>query len=113
MKFYKFICIIKFSLRLSLIKRGLISNIFLKWPSANPRLRSTHLLWPPFGRHLAAIRRARGWSQEALALESALARSYLSGVERGLRNIALVNICKLAATLSISPTVLMDFETAA
>ncbi|WP_297725467.1 helix-turn-helix domain-containing protein [Limnohabitans sp. Rim8] len=66
-----------------------------------------------FGRHLAAIRRARGWSQEALALESGLARSYLSGVERGLRNIALVNICKLAATLSISPTVLMDFETAA
>ena len=66
-----------------------------------------------FGRHLAAIRRALGWSQEALALESALARSYLSGVERGLRNIALVNICKLAATLSISPTVLIDFETAA
>lgn len=63
-----------------------------------------------FGRHLAAFRRARGWSQEALALESGLARSYLSGVERGVRNIALVNICKLAQTLDVTPAELMAFD---
>ena len=63
-----------------------------------------------FGRHLAAVRRELGWSQEALALESGLARSYLSGVERGVRNIALVNICKLAHALEISPARLMSFE---
>ncbi|MDP3514524.1 MAG: helix-turn-helix transcriptional regulator [Sulfuritalea sp.] len=34
-----------------------------------------------------------------LALESRLARSYLGGVERGQRNIALTNICKLAEAL--------------
>lgn len=62
-----------------------------------------------FGRHLAKIRRERGWSQEKLALESGVARSYLGGVERGQRNIALVNICRLAETLGIKPSELMDF----
>lgn len=62
-----------------------------------------------FGRRLAELRRAKGWSQETLALESGLARSYLGGVERGQRNIALVNICKLAETLGIRPSELMKF----
>ncbi len=64
-----------------------------------------------FGRRLAEIRRAKGWSQEKLALESGMARSYVGGVERGQRNIALVNICKLAETLGISPGELMSIET--
>lgn len=63
-----------------------------------------------FGRHLAEIRRTKGWSQEKLALESGLARSYLGGVERGQRNIALVNICKLADTLGIPPSDLLNFQ---
>ena len=45
-----------------------------------------------FGLKLIEIRKTRGWSQERLALESGLARSYLGGVERGQRNIALLNI---------------------
>lgn len=56
-----------------------------------------------FGTHLAELRKALGWSQERLALESGIARSYLGGVERGKRNIALVNICKLADTLKVPP----------
>jgi len=52
-----------------------------------------------FGRRLAELRKARGWSQEKLALESGLARSYLGGVERGQRNISLANMAKLAETL--------------
>ena len=62
-----------------------------------------------FGKRLAELRKERGLSQEALALESGLARSYLGGVERGQRNIALVNICILAQTLKVKPSVLMDF----
>lgn len=61
-----------------------------------------------FGRHLAALRREAGFSQEALALESGLARSYLGGVERGQRNLALLNICKLANALSVRPSVLLE-----
>jgi len=67
----------------------------------------------PFGTHLAQLRRAKGWSQEKLALESGLARSYLGGVERGQRNIALVNICKLAEALNMPPSSLMEFTSPA
>lgn len=62
-----------------------------------------------FGRRLAELRKAVGWSQEQLSLESGIARSYLGGVERGQRNIALVNICRLAATLGVKPHSLLDF----
>ena len=63
-----------------------------------------------FGQRLTVLRKARGWSQEALALESGLARSYLGGVERGQRNISLVNICRLAETLQILPSELLLFD---
>lgn len=63
-----------------------------------------------FGKHLALLRKGRGWSQEQLALESGLARSYVGGVERGQRNISLINICRLADTLSLPPSQLLDFE---
>ncbi|MDR2880952.1 MAG: helix-turn-helix transcriptional regulator [Azoarcus sp.] len=59
-----------------------------------------------FGLRLSEIRKSRGWSQERLASESGLARSYVGGVERGQRNIALRNICKLAGALGLSPSVL-------
>jgi transcriptional regulator with XRE-family HTH domain len=59
---------------------------------------------------LAALRRSKGFSQEGLALESGLARSYLGGVERGQRNIALVNICKLAQAMNVAPSEVMAFD---
>jgi transcriptional regulator with XRE-family HTH domain len=62
-----------------------------------------------FGKRLAEIRKAKGWSQEKLALESGVARSYLDGVERGQRNIALLNIDRLAHTLEVKLSFLMDF----
>lgn len=65
-----------------------------------------------FGRHLAATRRKAGVSQEALAHDSGLSRSYVSGIERGLRNVALRNICVLAETLKIPPSVLLEFDRA-
>jgi len=55
------------------------------------------------------LRKDKGWTQEQLALRSGMARSYLGGVERGQRNIALENIVKLARTLEIKPSRLMDF----
>ena len=63
-----------------------------------------------FGKRLATLRKVKGWSQEVLALESGIARSYLGGVERGQRNIALLNICRLAEALNLKPSELMDFE---
>jgi len=63
-----------------------------------------------FGLRLSEIRKSKGWSQERLAAESGLARSYVGGVERGQRNIALRNICKLAVALGMSPSVLFPTE---
>lgn len=64
-----------------------------------------------FGIHLAKVRKDMGWSQEKLALESGIARSYIGDVERGVRNIALLNICRIADTLGIEPEALMRFRT--
>lgn len=63
-----------------------------------------------FSRRLAQIRKEKGLSQEALSLQSGIARSYLGGVERGQRNIALVNICLLAESLRIAPSELLVFD---
>lgn len=63
-----------------------------------------------FGQRLALLRRARGWSQERLALESGLARSYLGGVERGQRNIAILNILRLAEALECPPSELLKLD---
>lgn len=63
-----------------------------------------------FGRRLADLRKRVGWSQETLALQSGLARSYLGGVERGSRNLSLVAIARLADTLGLKAFHLLDFD---
>ena len=62
-----------------------------------------------FGKNLVKVRRELGWSQEKLAITSGIGRSYMSGIERGKRNIGLLNIVKLADTMGIKPSMLMDF----
>lgn len=63
-----------------------------------------------FGRHLAKVRRERDFSQDRLAHEAGFGRSYVGDVERGLRNISLVNIFKIADTLGINVNDLLNFE---
>ncbi|RNE48060.1 helix-turn-helix domain-containing protein [Corynebacterium alimapuense] len=54
-----------------------------------------------FGHRLRTARLAVGLSQEALAHESGLHRTYIGSVERGERNIALLNIVTLATVLKM------------
>ena len=56
-----------------------------------------------FGKRLREIRLSRGLSQEALAFEAKIDRTYVSGCERGKRNISLDNIHRLAQALHVSP----------
>ena len=55
-----------------------------------------------FGARVRQLRKRKGLSQEDLALEADLDRTYVGGVERGERNISLRNIKKLAKALGIS-----------
>lgn len=60
-----------------------------------------------FGQKLRKIRRQTGISQEKLADLSGLHRTYVSSVERGQRNISLLNIEKLALALGVPLAKLM------
>lgn len=55
-----------------------------------------------FGTRIRSLRQARGLSQESFADAAEIDRSYIGGVERGERNISLVNIKKIADALDIS-----------
>ncbi len=55
-----------------------------------------------FGRALRRRRQKLGVSQEAFADMCQLDRTYIGGIERGERNVALVNIEKIAKTLRLS-----------
>ena len=60
-----------------------------------------------FGRRLREVRRERGISQEKLAELAGLHRTYISSVERGGRNISLLNIESLAHALGVKMAELM------
>jgi transcriptional regulator with XRE-family HTH domain len=52
-------------------------------------------------------RLALGWSQEQLAEKASLHWTYIGGIERGERNVSLLNIVKLARGLGVSASVLL------
>lgn len=56
-----------------------------------------------FGERVRKLRQEAGLSQEALAILAELDRSYIGGVERGERNVSLVNIHKIARGLKTKP----------
>ena len=60
------------------------------------------------GLNVQKIRRERGWSQEELAFESGLHRTYISGIERGARNPTLLVIDQLATALKVTPARLLE-----
>jgi len=51
--------------------------------------------------NIIRLRAARGWSQEALAFEAGLHRTFIAHVERHARNISLDNIERIAGALGI------------
>ena len=55
-----------------------------------------------FGKKVKELRKQKGVSQEALALLCDLDRSYIGGVERGERNLSLLNIHRIATALNVN-----------
>lgn len=58
-----------------------------------------------FGHRVKTIRLSRGYSQEHLGERARLHRTYVGGVERGERNVSLLNIWRLADALDVEPSV--------
>ena len=54
------------------------------------------------GRYLRAVREKKDWSQERLAFECGLHRTYIGAVERGEYNITLLSLRKITDTLGIT-----------
>ena len=63
-----------------------------------------------FGKRLRVLRKQRDWTQEKLADEAGLDRTYLASIERGERNVSLMNIMKLSHALEVFPGELFKFE---
>lgn len=55
------------------------------------------------GARVREARETRGWSQETLAAEAGLDRSYMSGVERGVRNLSVLKLAAIGEALGLSP----------
>jgi len=56
-----------------------------------------------FGAAIRSLRAQRELTQEALAERSQMDRTYLSGIERGVRNPSLTNILRIATSLEVTP----------
>lgn len=52
--------------------------------------------------NMKRLRAERGWSQDALALEAGVDRTFIAHVERLRRNISIDNIEKIAQALDVS-----------
>jgi transcriptional regulator with XRE-family HTH domain len=53
------------------------------------------------GKRIRELRAKKGWSQERLADESGMHRSYMWGVEQGVRNPSLRNLTRIADALDV------------
>lgn len=60
------------------------------------------------GKNLSRIRKERGFSQEELAFECGLHRTYISGIERGVRNPTIVILDRIAEALGAAPAQLLE-----
>ena len=70
-------------------------------------LHSGHPALVALGQAIRQLRSEQGLSQEGLAHEIGLDRSYIGGIERGEHNLTLMNLLKIAERLGIEPSELL------
>ncbi len=62
-------------------------------------MQTKHPLLIEIGRNIRKLREAKGISQEQLAALSGTDRTYIGGIERGERNVAAINLIRIALAL--------------
>lgn len=62
-------------------------------------MRKKHSSLTKLGQRIRDLRKAKGFSQEAFAAEVGLDRTYMGSVERGERNVAAINLIRIAKAL--------------
>lgn len=60
------------------------------------------------GKNICIQREALGLTQNALAHRAGLHRTYIGGIERGERNLSVLNLCRIAHALEVLPANLMQ-----
>jgi transcriptional regulator with XRE-family HTH domain len=71
--------------------------------AGRPSAAARHRRRVKFGTRIRELRHNRQLSQEKLAELAGLDRSYMGGIERGDRNVAFDNICRVADALKVHP----------
>jgi transcriptional regulator with XRE-family HTH domain len=71
---------------------------------------SVEAILKKFGENLKALREGKELSQEAIAFNAGLSRSYYAEVELGKRNISLINITKIAVALDTELDALLSLK---
>jgi len=66
------------------------------------RSRADQAILSAFGAYVRKLRKARRWTQQVLAEHAGLSRTYIGGIERGERNLAIVNVNRLSLALGDS-----------
>lgn len=64
-------------------------------------MRKKHPALTKIGKRIRELRKAKGFSQEGFAYEVGLDRTYMGSVERGERNLAAINLIRIAKALKV------------
>lgn len=87
-----------------------IYYIFMKGEKLNNGFQEFGLVFKKFGQNLKKARLIAGMTQEFLAEKANLDSTYISKMERGVKNPTLLTMLTLSKVLNISPKTLIDFN---
>jgi transcriptional regulator with XRE-family HTH domain len=62
----------------------------------------SHWVTAGLGRRIRELRQARGWSQMELSDRSDLHGTYVTDIERGARNVSIINVGRIATAFDVS-----------
>ncbi len=73
-----------------------------------PYTEQEKIILTQLGNNIRKYRSSKSWSQEELAFQAELDRTYIGSVERGERNVSVLNLVKIAGALEVGVGQLVD-----